>query len=121
MSFLIGMDTSFTRQESTSSRMGRVLATRAGHYVLGWCELELFLKSPSPQADYSSMIIPEDLDFLTKVQVHTTLLCILERKLSRYSVGLGPVFYQPTFALLEGLLQSFSALFEFLMNGNSGI
>ena len=28
---------------------------------LGWCELELLFKSPNPQADYGSMIIPEQL------------------------------------------------------------
>ena len=35
---------------------------------LGWCELELLLKSPYPQADYGSMIIPDKL--LSKVFGH---------------------------------------------------
>ena len=30
-------------------------------YLLGWCELEFLLKSPNPQADKGSMIIPEQL------------------------------------------------------------
>ena len=29
--------------------------------TVGWCELTLLLKSPNLQADYDSMIIPEQL------------------------------------------------------------
>ena len=29
--------------------------------IVGWCELELLLKSPNPQANYGSLIIPEQL------------------------------------------------------------
>ena len=36
--------------------------------LLGWCEFELLLKSQNPQADYGSMIIPEQV--LSKVFGH---------------------------------------------------